>query len=210
MKAVFEHLHQELLADLKRSWQLELPEAERVECCYRVAMDYWLKVKEIYLTRVKYDEEFEINFFRELKPLFTSHIEYYLILNQALLFIPGEAEKVVIYWEAEARRYQRFCDKHNVFIRYYEGYRTEDDKAYFLRRNNRQETPPQERLYEDEDCRSSHDHLVRGLLANSLYHEYVNKKLEALKQQLTFPSGQEQHGSLKRKKKLGKGKVSDN
>lgn len=196
MKSLFEHLYHELLASLERSWQLELREEKRVECCYRIAMDYWYKVREVFLDRDSYDEDAEIEFFREIKPLFTSHVEYYLILNQCLLFIPGELEGVVGYWEAESKRYKRFCDKHTDFIRYYEGYSSVDDKTFFLRRNSLQETPPQERLYEDEDCRSSHDHLVRGLLANSMYHEYVNKKLAALGVHIVTPGGQEQHDSL--------------
>lgn len=180
MKAVLEQLHYELLADLKRTWQLELPEAERVESCYHIASEYWMKVKEVFKNRVEYNEDEEICFFRQLKPLFTSHTEYYLILNQALLFLPDELEGVVSYWEGELKRYERYCERHADFIKYYESYSSEDDMLFFTIRNNRQEVPPQERLYDDEDCRSTHDHIIRGLMANSMYNDYVVKKLETL------------------------------
>lgn len=180
MKAILEQLHHELLADLNRIWQLELPEAKRVESCYHVATDYWLKVKEVFKEPTVYNEQEEICFFKELKPLFTCHIEYYLILNQALLFLPEDPEIIVGYWQGELKRYFRFYEKHRDFIKYFEGYSTEYDSEYFTRRNNRLQAQPQERIYDDEDCRSTHDQIVRGLMANSMYYEYAGKKLEEL------------------------------
>lgn len=43
------------------------------------------------------NEDEETYFFWALNPPFTSHIKYYLLLNQALLFLPHEAEEVAKY-----------------------------------------------------------------------------------------------------------------
>ncbi len=178
MKQKWERLYADLLSDLSRCQALELPETEIAESCCRISMNYWLKLKEIFKGRMIYDEEEEINFFKYVKPRFTSHIECNLIVSQALLFLPAEVEALVTYWETETRKYQRFFDKHEEFIKYYDSYSTENDSRYFLIRNNQQEIAVQERIYQDEDCRSSHDHLVRGLLANSMYYDFVCKRLE--------------------------------
>ncbi len=194
MKTVLGQLHHELLADLKRTWQLELPEMERIESCYHVTMNYWTEVKEIFKQQDVYDEELEIEFFKSMKPVYTSYIEYYLILHQALLFLPENPQEAVSYWEEELKRYNRYCDKHADFIKYFESYSSEYDAAYFTIRNNRQEMPARERIYEDEDCRSTHDHVVRGLMANSMYNEFVREKLKSL--------GDSHNGSVLKKVKL--------
>lgn len=179
MKQNWEKLYADMLSDLNRCQALQLPEAEIAECCCRIAMNYWLKVKEMFKDSVNYDEEEEINFFKYVKPRFTSHIEYNLVISQAILFLPTETEALVTYWEEETKKYQRFFDKHQEFINYYDSNNTENDSRYFLPRNNRQETPVQERIYQDEECRSSHDCIVRGLLANSMYYEFASSKLAA-------------------------------
>jgi hypothetical protein len=172
MKHYFEELYKSLMK--------ELSETEKPDDCFHVAMEYWLVAKEIFNLHQFKNQDEEPEFFRTIKPLFTSYIEYYLIVNQSLLFTPKETESAAAYWEEEFNRYKRFCDKHRDFLSYYESYSSENDNEYFTRRNNRQEPPPQERIYDDADCRSSHDHIVRGLLAHSMYHEFVSQQLQEL------------------------------
>lgn len=182
MHPKWEIVYTEMLADIDRCKKMDLPETERTESCYRVSVNYWFRVKELFMSRVIYDDMEEIVFFKSVKPQFTSYIEYYLVLNQGLLFIPEEAEERLLYWQEEAKRHQRFCDRHVDFIGYYEAGSIDQDANYFLQRNNRIAAMPQERIYEDADCRCSHDHLVRGLLANRMYHEYVSGKITQLQE----------------------------
>lgn len=169
-----------MLEDIDRCRKAILPEAECVECCYRVAMNYWKELKELFISGTMQMDAEEIEFFKEVKPLFTSHIEYYLILNQVVLFVPNIEQEKKEYWNEEEKRYHRYCKRHENFIAYYESGSTERDSEYFLQRNNRVEMPPQERIYEDADCRSSHDHIVRGLLAGSMYHDFVLERIKQL------------------------------
>lgn len=180
MNSKYEPLYRDLLNDMARCRQLELPDAEIAEHCYRVALNYWRRLKEYFGQRMMYVDEEEMDFFKAIKPQFTAHIEYNLLLNQALLFIPADKEAAIRYWKEEEGRYQRFQKRNADFIQYYDSGCREKDADYFLLRNYRADMKPQERIYEDEDCRSFHDHIVRGLLANRMYHEYVEDKLKQL------------------------------
>ncbi len=180
MKADFESLYYELLADVKRTWDSELPEIECVQNCFNVAISYWGKVKRIFLAKSDYDDDEEIIFFREVKPLFTAYMELYLILYKGLLFQPEEMEKMISYWKAQAEKYTRYFEVNADFIDYYESCSMEYDEQYFLMRNNKQKVSKPGKLYDDADCRSSHDYLVRGLLANSMYYDYVIQRLRKL------------------------------
>ena len=181
MKPHWEQLYSQLLIELNRCKAMDLPEMEIAESCFRASFKYWEELKTKFMNRTMQIDEEEKEFFREVKPQFTCHIEYYLILNQGLLFIPVKPDEQKVYWEEEAKRYKRFCDLNENFIRYYEGKRQDLDRSYFLERNNNQGFLPQERIYQDIDCRSSHDNLVRSYLANKMYNDYVKGRLEELK-----------------------------
>lgn len=169
-----------MLDEMKTYHQQDLSETEIAECCYRISVNYWHKVKECFQQRVMVPDEEEIGFFKNVKPLFTAHIEYNLVLFQGLLFMPPEENETFRYWQKESNRYQRFFDRNADFIRYYESNCGDNDANYFLQRNNHIGLLPQERIYEDMDCRSSHDHLVRRLLANRMYRQYVQERLSQL------------------------------
>jgi len=181
MKPQWENLYSQMLVDINRCKTLDLPETERAESCYGIAINYWHRVKTFFMVKLNYSDAEEIEFFKIVKPQFTSHIEYYLIMNQGLLFIPENLNEKFEYWQVGVERYQRFCDRNLDFIRYYESTSKVYDADYFLQRNNRLVVLPQERIFEDNDCRTSHDHIVRGLLANRMYHEYAGKRLNELK-----------------------------
>jgi hypothetical protein len=180
MNPKWEILYEQMLADIDHREKMALPETECVESCYRVALHYWHELEKLFQSRKMQVDVEEIEFFKEVKPHFTSHIEYYLILNQVLLFIPNDDLEKRTYWNEEGGRYQRYRKRHDIFVQYYESGSIDRDADYFLQRNNRLETPSHEKIYGDADCRSSHDHIVRGLLANRMYHDYVQGRIKLL------------------------------
>lgn len=180
MHPKWEPLYDQLLAELAQCRDGDKPEADQAECGYRIAVEYWLLAKQKFMARVMQVDDEEIEFFREIKPRFTAYIEYYLILNQAVLFVPEEQLNETSYWQEEQTRYKRFYERNKDFIAYYESGSIDKNYHYFLERNNYTDAPSHERIYEDGDCRSSHDHLVRGLLANQLYSAYVQERLNHL------------------------------
>jgi hypothetical protein len=57
-----------------------------IECCFEVANHYWPKIKALLAGYIFQSEAEEIYFFKTIKPLFTSAIEYYGLLAHAQLF----------------------------------------------------------------------------------------------------------------------------
>ncbi|MEI9945864.1 MAG: RteC domain-containing protein [Chitinophagaceae bacterium] len=154
---------------------------EKAEQCYSIAIDHWQRIKIQFKGRTIQIDEEEIIFFRNVKPAFTAHIEYYLMMNQSLLFVPYNHSSKVEYWQEQEKRLKRFQERHFSFVAYYEQEQYDKDAQYFLSRNNLVTVLSGENVYRDIDCRSSHDHLVRGLLANRMYNAFAEGKLKEIK-----------------------------
>ncbi len=183
MKQEYELLHKELLQDIERCMSLELPEKERAESCFWIANNYWDKLKGLLKAKVFEDEYDEIDFFRNVKPQFTHYIEYFVILTEALMFVPRENLSALIFWDGEMKRFKRFCDKHNEFVSYYESGQQYNDSMFYLRKNSGDlkfviSAP----VYDvDADYCTSHDSFVRSYLAQKKYYDFAKKKLEEVK-----------------------------
>lgn len=171
-------LYEELTTALREVEQASLSLSKKTEESYYLAVEFWLKLKEAYLAETVQEPGDEICFFKKTKPRFTAYIEYFMLCNQALLFIPKEQEAQLEHWREQAKRYHRFRERHESFIHDYENCVTGHDAVWYRRDTTLLQ--PQERIYEDYDCRSSHDHLVRGLLAHRLYHDFVQQQLNQL------------------------------
>jgi len=92
----------------------------------------------------------EIDFFKVMKPLFTSKMEYFLLLADDI--------------KNPYLRHKRFKEEHADFYQYYTSGRTENDHEWFIQRSNME---------------SSHDHLVSRLLAlNELVHRHIFVTIE--------------------------------
>src|SRR6185503_20075299 len=109
MKQEYQLLHDDMLADIKRCLQLALSEEERFEACFWLTIEYWEKLKKTIQERGFKSEDEEIDFFKNVKPHFTCHIQYFVLLSGSLLFIPATKESISMYWGEESRRYKRDC-----------------------------------------------------------------------------------------------------
>lgn len=183
MKKEYEPLYRDLLQDIERSMNLELPEKERAENCFWIANNYWGKLKELLRDRSFKDESDEIDFFRNVKPQFIHYIEYFVILTEALMFAPEESHSGIIYWDGEMKRFKRFCEKNNEFVTYYESGQRYKDSLFFLRKSSGdvKHVPSAPSYDVDADYCTSHDGFVRSYLAQKKYYDYVKKKLEEVK-----------------------------
>ncbi|MBS1633989.1 MAG: RteC domain-containing protein [Bacteroidetes bacterium] len=156
-----------------------------VESCFWIASKYWEMLKKnIDKSFFEYEGK-EINFFRNIKPKFTSQIQFYTMLAEVMLFVPEDIELKTIYWREEMKRYRRFCEKHKEFVDYYENKSVYLDSIYFVRVAPDWVPAQQPASYDaDKHFCSSHDHLVRGLLANKMYYEYVREELGLVKNEI--------------------------
>jgi hypothetical protein len=166
--------------------QLDLPETERVESSFWIASNYWDKLKAMMKGRDKKVIEFkddneEIDFFRNVKPRFTCHIEYYAILSEALQFVPKDQKAVTHFWKEEYKRFGRFCSKNETFVSYYESGEQYGNSIYFLRENKQPGTFVTTVPYDaDENLCSSHDRVLRSYLAHKMYNDYVRGRIKSL------------------------------
>lgn len=171
-----------MLDSIEQCMQLSMPEMKKIERCFSIANTYWEKLKESLRGKDFESEEEEIAFFKNVKPLFTSQMEYYCILSEAILFVPDEKERARLYWIQERDRYQRFLRKYDVFFEYLQEGQNYFDSFYFLRKNYVLVQTWDLPIYdvEIEFC-TTYDGLVRRFLAKKRYDEYAEYRLSLLK-----------------------------
>ncbi len=174
-------LYDEMLSKISDK-SIQPNKTDLVESCFWIASKYWETLKKSIDKSFYSDQASEIKFFRTIKPKFTSQVQYYSMLAEAQLFVPEEVGLQVIYWRDELKRYRRFCERFNEFVDYYESNAVYLDNIYFVK------VPPdwvpafQPVTYDaDKNFCSTHDHLVRGILAHRMYNAYVHEKLASLK-----------------------------
>jgi hypothetical protein len=181
MKEEYKLLHRQMINEIVRSMQLEIPLEERAESCFWIASNYWDKLKEIMKDKTFKDDSEEVDFFRNVKPRFTCQIEYFAILCEALQFVPKEPKAALHFWEQESNRFFRFCNKNETFVTYYESGEQCGNSIYFLRENKQTNAAVIMVPYDaDEDLCSSHDRVLRSYLAHKMYNEYVRGRIKLL------------------------------
>lgn len=182
MNPAYECLHKEMLQDIGRTIQLDLPEPEKIGSCFWVAANHWDELKKRICPSVFDDPDTEIDFFRNVKPRFTGYIQYFTIVSEALLFVPEKRGNEITYWEEEMKRYNIFCNKHEEFVAYYKSGNTDMDAHYFTRASEDSPNLHPLMTYDaDKKFCSTHDWVIRGLVAHDLYHEFAKNKHEAMR-----------------------------
>ncbi len=172
----WELLYRQVRSDLARVCTVTEPETDNTAACFRIAFGYWKEVRRIFKERIIYDDREEIEFFREIKPAFTSWMEYYMLINQAYLFAPANEQELTTFWVEEEDRSNRFFARNRAFVEYYDSGEHFNDHVYFFSRNRSPDFSVRDQVYMDEDCRSSHDSLVRSLLAYRMYDEWLAER----------------------------------
>lgn len=182
MNPAYENLHTEMLEEIKENQDTDLPEAERAAVAFWIANRYWDKLKERFSSSVFTNDESEIEFFKIVKPQFTGYIQYFTMISEALLFIPDQRENEITYWEEEMKRYDFFCNKHGEFVKYYESGMDDLDKQYFTKapKNWKHASPMVTYDSEKKFC-STHDWLVRGLVAHRMYNGFAKGRREKIR-----------------------------
>lgn len=184
MKQYALDLFQSMQKDITICRQKGFDEEKEIECCYQVCNKYWRQLSQLCAVHHFKNEEEEIDFFKNIKPLFTSEIEYYNLRYHAQLFRPLiGADELEKFWLRESLRLQRFMENNREFYRYYSKQQTCNDCFYFLRKNNELTEFPEANISQQERITStSHDHLVAEYLALDQYNNYVQQEIEKLKE----------------------------
>jgi hypothetical protein len=152
-----------------------------IEECFIIAGNYWSELRSATAEYKFITEEEEILFFKTVKPLFTSELEYYSLLYHTLLFCPFDPERQKQFWERESKRLRDFKEQHPDFLIYHSSGKTDKDKCYYLRASASYEVDDLVEAYDKEPkSRSSHDYLIAKLWALERYNDYAKGKLEEI------------------------------
>jgi hypothetical protein len=144
---------------------------------YEITDRYWTILSErLALFQFRCNKE-EIHFFKEIKPLFTSEIEFVSLVYQLEAFTPISDLEFCSFIKKERSRLSRFRERNQAFYQYYKEERTELDDIFFLRSNNLLNYFVYTRPYDlPISCCTSHDYLVSTILALEKYETYLNKR----------------------------------
>jgi hypothetical protein len=162
---------QEELNELERDFKNEIL---MIENCFSIAVFYWNEIKKHLDSYLFKHECEEIIFFKNIKPLFISAIEYYTLYYQALLFKPCNDEKeLTAYWLQQLKRVEIFYNRNSRFYNYYISGQTCRDRLYFKH-------PPNAEL--NNKATAAHGEIAARILGYQKYQHYVEKELEQLLQ----------------------------
>ncbi|HMH33685.1 MAG TPA: RteC domain-containing protein [Puia sp.] len=127
-------------------------------------------------------EEEEINFFKEIKPLFYCqliyfHRLYHIEINKP----PGGKEILHAYLDRETRKLKRFFERNKEFYRYYRSRSTDLDSVYFVRNKRQLSLLLNTNYFEsDNSFSTSQDLNLAKLLANEELKTYLDNEIASL------------------------------
>jgi hypothetical protein len=175
-------LYDSMNLDLQLTKKKGLDEEREIECCHQVCSKYWQRLQQALLIHHFRSDNEEIDFFKNLKPLFESSIEFYNLLYHAQLFRPSfDSTETDKFWARESLRLERFRENNRDFYEYIHAKDASLDEVYFLRRNNSNDEFPNANMNEIERKTStSHGQLLAEYLALEKYSEYVQQQIDKL------------------------------
>jgi hypothetical protein len=154
---------------------------KNIECCFGVANRYWSRVQEKLRQNGFKSEEAEIEFFKVIKPKFTSEIEYYSLVYHCLIFQPSDLLKAVQFLGKELKRWVKFEEENRSFIECFRSVGCELNRFYFLRKYYTCTNELEISLYDaDLDVVTNGDPLVATMMALERYKEFVKERLAGM------------------------------
>jgi hypothetical protein len=155
---------------------------QRIENCFFISYRYLCTVTKALASFTFPGVEEEIIFFKEIKPLFTTEIEYFNLLYHAELFKPTHSKKkLVTFFLRERSRLKRFIQLERPFYNYYKNGGTHLDELYFTK-ITRVDTDILSKPFNiNPGLISSKDHLVSQLLSLEKYTRHVQTVLNSIR-----------------------------
>lgn len=99
----------EMLSQLCLNMSMNLPLKHKVSSCFMISNDYWKKLLSIPDNLDFINDESEIDFFRNVKPQFTSYQQYFILLYESLMFAPFKTTQAIDFWTNEIYIQVFFC-----------------------------------------------------------------------------------------------------
>jgi hypothetical protein len=171
-----ELLYQKMLFDLERIQNLQLQEDKILEQCFVTCTFQEDKLVRWVSPFVFEKVEDEIQFFKTIRPKFSSHIHYFKCRYKAVLFQPVKPKERIAFFEYELDKAGRFFTENAGFFQYYKSGQTWNDHAYFIRSCIKDAGPA-------HPCRSEtgYDLLIGSFQGLEMYKDYIQQKIEELR-----------------------------
>jgi len=138
-----------------------------IECCFNIGLKYWTDI-QIRTDAFEFESaREEIDFYKSVKPLFKSQLDYYNLVYQSQLLKPASRVELKEFWLKEKQRLDKFTRSHRAFYEYYKTDATHLDEAYFL-----------SQTYTDSQGNPiEHDNLLAQLLALERYMDFIQNEI---------------------------------
>jgi RteC protein len=133
MKEEWSLLYESMSREMETCGELKPHLMAEIECRFNIAQRHWSQVQLKLENHVFLSKLDEIEFYKRIKPLFKSQIEYYNLVYQAEILkpadLPGEMKES---WIKEQFKLDKFIQDNMGFITYYKSGATTWDEEYFL------------------------------------------------------------------------------
>lgn len=140
------------------------------------------KLKTTFLKHQFENKLEEIDFFRNIKPLFAAKLIYYNDIYNIEINKPFGGKKVIRkYYYAELIKLENYFAENLEFYRYYRSGNTALDHKYFVRgKHDLKYTLDSFYFQADQRFSTSHDYKVAKILANSAIKVFLEKQVQNL------------------------------
>ncbi|MEC4004846.1 RteC domain-containing protein [Flavobacterium sp. SUN052] len=137
------------------------------------------KLKELLNTNTFVNKAEEIEFFKTVKPSFTSKLIYFQKMYRIETSKPiGTKKELQKQYRKEVKKLTRFFNKNKEFYKYFRTENTSFDNKYFLRNKLNVKLICNNHLFTcDKKFNTSHDYLMAKVIASELLQTYLIKKL---------------------------------
>lgn len=137
------------------------------------------KLKTFFKNYTLHNKQEEIEFFKEIKPQFTSKLIFYNDIYNIEINKPiGDEKRIKKYYHKEIKKLKSFFTKNKEFYKYYRTKNTCLDKKYFLRKKYDIKLTLESYYFQSDPVFStSHDYLIAKLIANEKIIVFLEDKL---------------------------------
>jgi len=149
----------------------------------KASSEVFEKLKNHFKKHTFNNKQEEIEFFREIKPLFTSKLIYYnTIYNMEISKPKGTPKTIRKHYNVELQKIKNFFKENIEFYKYYRSNNRVLDKIYFLRKTNKvnRELEYQHFKFKSKWA-TSHDYKVAKIKANENIQDYIENKLKNIR-----------------------------
>ncbi|MEJ6979445.1 RteC domain-containing protein [Pedobacter sp. P351] len=177
MKLFTERLYHALEKELYSISIESIAESEKLKMAVKACRKSLSILKRFISSYFFSNQEEEICFFKELKPLFYSQYIYYISIYNFQIKKPvGSKEDLNAYITSEIDALKRFFDHNQSFFQYYRMCGSHFDSFYFTRCGLDLCTDLED-YQADEMFSTSHDYKLSKIIANERYQEYLQHQI---------------------------------